>query len=84
MRVDADGQVSVFYKEAGDRKGSLSMIGTVYVTTSCVGAAESLRISTGRKNAEVFVARMNLVRLAFSATGDMAVASTDSIYSLEL
>jgi hypothetical protein len=32
----------------------------------------------------MFVAGMNLVGLAFSVTGDLALASTDSIYSLSL
>jgi hypothetical protein len=32
----------------------------------------------------MFVAGMNLVGLAFNSTGDLAIASTDSIYSLEI
>jgi hypothetical protein len=32
----------------------------------------------------MFVAGTNLVGLAISASGDLAVASTDSIYQLEL
>jgi len=32
----------------------------------------------------MFVAGMNLVGIAFSSTGDLAVASTDAIYGLEL
>jgi hypothetical protein len=43
-----------------------------------------VRISPEGKDAEMFVAGMNLVGLAFSSSGDLAVASTDSIYSLEL
>jgi hypothetical protein len=30
----------------------------------------------------MFVAGMNLIGLAFSVTGDLAVASTDSVYNL--
>ena len=41
-----------------------------------------VRISPDAQKAEMFVAGMNLVGLAFSATGDMAVVSNDSVYSL--
>ena len=41
-----------------------------------------MRISPDGKDAEMFVAGMNLVGLAFSPTGDLAVASTDSVYQL--
>jgi hypothetical protein len=43
-----------------------------------------VRITPDGAAAEVFIAGMNLVGLAFSATGDLAVASNDSIYNLEL
>ena len=42
-----------------------------------------MRISPDGKDASVFVAGMNLVGLAIGATGDLALASTDSIYQLE-
>jgi sugar lactone lactonase YvrE len=85
MRVDVNGQVSVFYKGLGRPQGlAVDDSGTVYVTASLRGRRGIVRISADGKNAEVFVAGMNLVGLAFSATGDMAVASTDSIYRLEL
>jgi len=43
-----------------------------------------VRISPDGKAAELVVAGMNLVGLAFSASGDMVIASNDSVYSLPL
>jgi sugar lactone lactonase YvrE len=85
MRVDADGEVSVFYKGLGRPQGlAVDPGGTVYVAASLRGRRGIVRISPDGKDAEMFVAGMNLVGLAFNSTGDLAVASTDSIYSLEL
>jgi sugar lactone lactonase YvrE len=85
MRVDADGEVSVFYKGLGRPQGlAVDAGGTVYVAASLRGRRGIVRISPDGKDAEMFVAGMNLVGLAFNSTGDLAIASTDSIYSLEL
>ena len=43
-----------------------------------------MRISADGADAEVFLAGMNLVGLAFSSTGELAVASNDSVYSVPL
>jgi hypothetical protein len=43
-----------------------------------------VRISKDGQDAEMFVAGMNLVGLAFSSTSDLAVVSTDSVYGLQL
>ena len=85
MRVDADGNVSTFYKGLGRPQGlAVDDAGTVYVAASLRGRRGIVRISPDGKNAELFVAGMNLVGLAFSPTGDLAIASTDSIYLLQL
>ncbi len=85
MRVGVDGQVSVFYRGLGRPQGlAVDDDGAVYVAASLRGRRGIVRISADGKDAELFVAGMNLVGLAFSATGDLAVASTDSIYSLDL
>lgn len=85
MRVDANGEVSVFYKGLGRPQGLVvDDQGYLYVAASLRGRRGIVRISPDGKAAEMFVAGMNLVGLAFSATGDLAVASTDSIYSLPL
>jgi sugar lactone lactonase YvrE len=85
MRIDAKGEVGVFYKGLGRPQGlALDSTGNVYVAASLRGRRGIVRISPDGQDAEMFVAGMNLVGLAFSATGDLAIASTDSIYRLEL
>lgn len=85
MRVDSDGAVSVFYKGLGRPQGlAFDDQGDLYVAASLRGRRGIVRISLAGEQAEIFVAGMNLVGLAFSATGDLAIASTDSVYSLTL
>lgn len=83
MRVDANGKVDVFYKGLGRPQGlAFDNEGNLYVAASLRGRRGIVRISPDGKEAELFVAGMNLVGLAFSSNGDLAVASTDSIYAL--
>jgi sugar lactone lactonase YvrE len=85
MRIDADGEVSVFYKGLGRPQGiAFDSSGNLYVAASLRGRRGIVRISPDGKDAEMFVAGMNLVGVAFNSTSDLAVASTDSIYRLEL
>jgi sugar lactone lactonase YvrE len=85
MRVDANGEVSVFYKGLGRPQGlAFDEEGNLYVAASLRGRRGIVRISPEGSYAELFVAGMNLVGLAFSATGDLAIVSTDSIYSLTM
>jgi len=85
MRVDTDSKVSVFYKGLGRPQGlALDEQGNLYVVASLRGRRGIVRISPDGRDAEMFVAGMNLVGLAFSATGDLAIASTDSIYRLSI
>jgi sugar lactone lactonase YvrE len=85
MRVNEDGEVSVFYKGLGRPQGlAFDKEGNLYVAASLRGRRGIVRISPEGKNAELFVAGMNLVGLAFSSTGDLAIASTDSIYQLSI
>jgi sugar lactone lactonase YvrE len=58
--------------------------GNLYVTASLKGRRGVVRISPDGVEAEVFLAGMNLVGLAFSSTGELAVASNDSVYSVPL
>lgn len=85
MRIDADGQVGVFYKGLGRPQGlALDDAGNVYVAASLRGRRGIVRISPEGRDAEMFVAGMNLVGIAFSSTGDLAIASTDSIYLVDV
>ena len=82
-RVNADGDVSVFYRGLGRPQGlAFDNLGNLCIAASLRGRRGIIRISPDGTDAGVFVAGMNLVGLAFSVTGDLAVASTDSIYSL--
>jgi len=85
MRIDADGEVGVFYKGLGRPQGlALDDTGNLYVAASLRGRRGIVRISPDGQDAEMFVAGMNLVGLAFSSTGDLAIASTDAIYRLSM
>ena len=83
MRVDTEGEVSVFYKGLGRPQGlAFDDAGNLLVAASLRGRRGIVRISPDGKDAAMFVAGMNLVGLAFSPTGDLAIVSTDSIYRL--
>ena len=83
-RIDPHGEVAVFYKGLGRPQGlAFDNAGNLYLAASLKGRRGIVRISTDG-NAELFVAGMNLVGLAFSSSGDMVVASNDSVYSLPI
>jgi len=84
-RIDQSGKVSAFYKGLGRPQGlAFDESGNLYLAASLRGRRGIVRISSEGQKAEVFVAGMNLVGLAFSSAGDMVVASNDSVYSLPL
>ena len=83
-RVDQDGEVDVFFKGLGRPQGlAFDRDGNLYVAASLRGRRGIIRITPGG-DAEVAVAGVNLVGLAFSAAGDLIVASIDSVYSLPM
>ena len=85
VRIDANGEAGVFYKGLGRPQGmAFDEKGNLHIAASMRGRRGIVRISPDGKDAEMFVAGMNLVGLAFSSTGDLAVVSNDSIYSLAL
>lgn len=84
-RISPEGEVGIFYKGLGRPQGlAFDQEGNLYVAASLRGRRGIVRISPDGQKAEVVVAGMNLVGLAFSAAGDMAVASIDSVHSLPL
>ncbi len=84
-RIDRNGEVSTFYKGLGRPQGlAFDDGGNLYVAASLKGRRGIVRISPDGQRAELFVAGMNLVGVAFSSSGEMAVASNDSVYSLPL
>jgi sugar lactone lactonase YvrE len=84
-RVNKDGDVDVFFKGLGRPQGlAFDREGNLYVAASFRGRRGIIRISPDGERAEVVVAAVNLVGLAFSSAGEMAVASIDSVYSLPM
>jgi len=85
MRIDENGQSSVFYKGLGRPQGlAFDVNGNLYVAASLRGRRGIVRISPDGSEAEMAVAGMNVVGLAFSNDGDMVVATTEAVYSLPL
>jgi sugar lactone lactonase YvrE len=82
-RIDKDGNASVFYRGLGRPQGlAFDTEGNLYVAATLRARRGIVRISRDGQEAEVCVAGMNLVGLAFSALGEMVVVSNDSVYSL--
>jgi len=82
-RINPDGDVDVFFKGLGRPQGlAFDRDGNLYVAAALRGRRGIVRISPGGIEAKVVVAGVNLVGLAFSAAGEMAVVSIDSVYSL--
>lgn len=85
MRIDSSGEASVFYRGLGRPQGlAFDRDGNLYVAASLRGRRGIVRISPDGREASIAVAGMNVVGLAFSATGDMIVATNDAVYSLPL
>lgn len=82
-RIDPDGQIDIFFKGLGRPQGlAFDMDGNLYVAASLRGRRGIVRISPNGIDAKVVVAGVNLIGLAFSSAGEMAVVSIDSVYSL--
>ncbi|MBV9959764.1 MAG: gluconolaconase [Acidobacteria bacterium] len=85
MRIDSHGTPSVFYKGLGRPQGlAFDRTGHLYVAASLHGRRGIVRITPDGGEAELFVSGMNIVGLAFSAAGEMVVATNEAVYSLPL
>ncbi|MCA1816319.1 MAG: gluconolaconase [Acidobacteria bacterium] len=85
IRVDEGGRATPFFKGLG-RPGGLAFDaeGNLYVAASYKGRRGIVRITREGERAELVVAGMNVIGLAFSAAGEMVVATNDAVYSLPL
>ena len=84
-RFDKFGAAKVFYRGLGRPQGlAFDTEGNLYVAASLHGRRGVVKISPDGGSADVVVAGMNVVGLAFSREGNMIVATNDSVYSLSL
>jgi len=82
-RINPDGDVDMFFKGLGRPQGlAFDRDGNLYVAAALRGRRGIVRVSADGSDARLMVAGVNLVGLAFSASGEMAVVSIDSVYSL--
>ncbi|HYY42411.1 MAG TPA: hypothetical protein VE775_06730 [Pyrinomonadaceae bacterium] len=84
-RIDEHGDTSIFYRGLG-RPGGLAFdeASNLYVAASLRGRRGIVRITPDGRDATLAVAGMNVIGLAFSADGRMAVATNEAVYSLPL
>ena len=82
-RINPDGDVDMFFKGLGRPQGlAFDRDGNLYVAAALRGRRGIVRVSADGSEARLVVAGVNLVGLAFGASGEMAVVSIDSVYSL--
>jgi sugar lactone lactonase YvrE len=82
-RIDQEGEVSIFYRGLGRPQGlAFDQTGDLYVAASIAGRRGIVRIASDGREAQLFIAGMNLVGLAFSSAGDIVIASNDAVYTL--
>ncbi|HYY93542.1 MAG TPA: hypothetical protein VE713_03420, partial [Pyrinomonadaceae bacterium] len=76
---------SVFFRGLGRPHGlAFDRDGNLYVAASYAGRRGVVRLTPDGRGAELVVAGMNVVGLAFSAAGDMVVATNEAVFSLPL
>jgi sugar lactone lactonase YvrE len=85
MRFDQEGEASTFFRGLGRPQGlAFDVNGNLYVAASLRGRRGIVRISPDGVQAEIIVAGMNLVGLAFGPAGEMVVATNEAVYRLPI
>ena len=85
VRVDEDGRARPFFRGLGRPQGlAFDADGNLYVAASHAGRRGVVRLSPDGREAELVVAGMNVVGLAFGPAGEMVVATNEVVYSLPL
>jgi len=84
-RFDEDGHAASFHNGLGRPQGlAFDRGGNLYVAASVRGRRGIVRISPDGSDADLVVAGMNVVGVAFGPAGEMVVATNDALYSLPL
>src|ERR1700752_22682 len=84
-RINRDGETDIFFKGLGRPQGlAFDSEGSLSLAASLRGRRGIVRIGPDGEAATIVVAGVNLIGLAFSGEGEMAVVSTDSVYSLPI
>jgi sugar lactone lactonase YvrE len=84
-RFDEDGNSSTFYQGLGRPQGlAFDQAGNLYVAASLRGRRGIVRISPDGSDAQLVVAGMNMVGLAFGPEGEMVVATNEAVYTIPL
>ena len=85
IRFDQAGNPNEFFRGLGRPQGlAFDTAGNLYVAAALRGRRGIVKISRDGGKAELNVAGMNLVGVAFGPQGEMIVASNDAVYSLPL
>jgi sugar lactone lactonase YvrE len=84
-RFDPEGNASIFFRGLGRPQGlAFDREGNLYVAAALRGRRGVVKVSADGSRAELVVAGMNVVGLAFGPNGDMVVATNEAVYSLPL